>query len=80
MGRLKEDDMRVSKKGKSIYIEIGMWLDKDESIHVTSREGGGFHVGVRLDPKHRNGHPTLYKKLASLLREAGAPAPETPDD
>ncbi len=67
--------MRVSKNGKSVRIEIDFWLDKDGSIHVTSDVAEDFHIAVNADPSRKNGHPTLYKRLAKLLSKAGAPAP-----
>ncbi len=69
--------MRVSKDGKSVHVEIGFWLDPDGSIHMTSNELDDFHIAVNEDPARKNGHPTLYRRLAKLLKDAGAPSPET---
>jgi hypothetical protein len=63
------------KKGKSVYTEAGFWLEEDGSIHLAFRGVKGFHVAINADPRKRNGHPTLYKRLAHCLRQAGAPAP-----
>jgi hypothetical protein len=68
--------MDVSRKGKSVYVKMGMWLEKDGSIHFSAPGVHGFHVAVNREPEKRNGHPTLYKRLAKCLRDMGAPAPE----
>ncbi len=67
--------MKVSSKGRAVYAEIGFWLDKNGSIHLTIKGAQGGHVAVNEDPERRNGHPTLFRRLAQLLRDAGAPAP-----
>lgn len=67
--------MRVSKNRKSVHLEIGFWFSDDGSIHVASNEVDGFHVAVNSSPTRRNGHPTLYRRLAACLGEAGAPGP-----
>ena len=67
--------MRISKNGKSVHVEIGFWLNDDGSIHDTSGALKGFHVAVNREPSRSNGHPTLYRRLARCLQEAGAPAP-----
>ena len=69
--------MEKSKPGKSVYLQIGFWLHKDGSIHLSGHGVRGFHVTVNEEPKKRNGHPTLYKRLASCLRQMGAPAPKS---
>jgi hypothetical protein len=66
---------RVSKKGKSVYARAGFWFEKDGSIHLAFQGIPGFHVAVNDDPAKRNGHPTLFKRLARLPKEAGAPSP-----
>jgi hypothetical protein len=68
--------MEVSKKGNAIYVSMGMWLEKDGSIHLTAPGVPGFHVAVNKEPERPNGHPALFKRLANCLRENGAPAPE----
>ena len=70
--------MEVSKNGKSVYAKAGFWLEKDGSIHLAFQGVPGFHVAVNADPKKPNGHPTLFKRLAKLLAQSGAPAPKLP--
>src|SRR5688572_24124444 len=72
--------MRVSSNGKSVHLEVGFWLHDDGSIHVTSNEVEGFHVAVNSSPSRRNGHPTLFRRLAQCLRDVVAPAPAEPSD
>jgi hypothetical protein len=72
--------MRVSSNGKSVHLEVGFWLHDDGSIHVTSNELEGFHVAVNSSPTRRNGHPTLFRRLAQCLRDMGAPAPTEPPE
>jgi hypothetical protein len=67
--------VRISKNGKSVHLEIGFWLNDDGSIHMTANDIEGFHVAVNSDPARKNGHPTLYKRLAKCLADMGAPAP-----
>lgn len=38
--------MRISKNGKSVHVEIGIWLDTDGSIHMTCNELRNFHIAV----------------------------------
>lgn len=61
--------MRISKNGKSVHIEVGFWLQDDGSIHMTSNEAEGFYVAINEDPSRKNGHPTLYKRLHSILEQ-----------
>ena len=74
MANMKTTD--ISKKGKRVYARAGFWLEKDGSIHLAFQGVRGFHVAINADPTKRNGHPTLFKRLAGLLAEAGAPAPK----
>ena len=67
--------MKLSKKGRSVYTEVGFWLEKDGSIHLAIKGDPRGHVAVNQDPTKRNGHPTLFNRLAKALNEAGAPAP-----
>lgn len=68
--------MELSKTGKSVYLKIGFWLEKDGSIHMTGLGEQGFHVAVNADPKKPNGHRTLFPRLAKCLKKMGAPSPK----
>ncbi len=67
--------MQLSGDGNSVYLQVGFWLEKDGSIHMTGKDVEGFHVAINNDPTRKNGHPTLYRRLASCLSEMGASAP-----
>jgi hypothetical protein len=68
--------MSSSKHRKTARIEIEFWFDEDGSIRVVSEAGPDFHVRVRAEPLKRNGHPSLYRRLAWVLRDAGAAKPK----
>jgi hypothetical protein len=68
--------MSSSKHRKAARIEIEFWFDDVGSIRVVSEAGLDFHVRVRAEPLKRNGHPSLYRRLAWILRDAGAPMPK----
>lgn len=75
--------MELSKPGKSVYAEIGVWWDKETGqIHLTIPNSGWFHTTVNAKDGSIRCHKNLFAKLARLLREQGAPAPRedmTPD-
>ena len=58
---------------KSTSIEITFWFDGD-TIHVTSDARDDFHVAVNEEEERPNGHPTLYQRLADVLKDAGISA------
>ena len=69
--------MRKSEPGNSIYLEMGVWYDEArDSIHIASNDVPDFHTTVRADAKLKRGHPNLFRKLAKVLRDSGAPAPQ----
>jgi hypothetical protein len=68
--------MELSKNGKSVYLRVGFWLQDNGSIHLTGPGVPGFHVTINKDPVRKNGHRTLYNRLAKCLREMGAPSPQ----
>lgn len=72
--------VEVSKPGKSVYLNIGVWYDSDQDhIHVTAKDVPGFHTTVARDPESKRGHPNLFDKLARVLKGAGAPYPAIVD-
>lgn len=68
--------MQRSKKGKAVYTQVGVWREKDGSIHLTLKGVKNGHVAVNAAPSKRNGHPTLFARLDQLLRDV----PKTPDE
>jgi hypothetical protein len=67
--------MQLSRKGRSVYAEVGFWLEKDGSIHMTIKGLPGAHIAVNEDSARKNGHRTLYQRLAKGLQKMGAPSP-----
>ncbi len=66
----------ASGPGNSVYIEGGVWWDEAKNeIHLTVKGVRGFHTTVKADPASKRGHPNLFRKLAAMLRDAGAPHP-----
>lgn len=73
----------VSKPGKSVYLDLGVWYDaKQDHIHLTAKGVEGFHTTIARNPASKRGHPNLFNKLAKVLWGAGAPHPaiEEADD
>jgi hypothetical protein len=68
--------MSSSKHRKAARIEIEFWFDDDGSIRVASEAGPDFDVRVLAEPLKRNGHPSLYRRLAWILRDADAAMPK----
>jgi hypothetical protein len=69
-------EMRVSRKGNTVYARVGFWYDEEEGkIHMTFGGIPNGHVAVHPDPSKRQGHPTLFRRLEKALRDRGAPAP-----
>lgn len=63
-----------SGSGRTTYVKIGIWYnEEDKSIHM-SVEGHNL-TSVNDNPKSRRGNPSLFKKLARVLRDAGAKHP-----
>lgn len=75
--------MEVSKQGKSVYVQVGIWLNEDTGhIHLTVPETDYFHTTINANEGSARCHKNLYAKLGRFLRENGAPAPDpslTPD-
>jgi hypothetical protein len=68
--------MRKDPDGKRVHIEIDFWLyDDGSAIQVSSGARPDFHVKVKPAPLKRQRSSITYRRLAWLLRDAGAPAP-----
>ena len=72
----RQENVRMEKSdtGRTVYPRIGIWYREDSGHIHLSIEGQGFST-VGADPAGKRGHPHLYRKLARLLREAGAEHP-----
>ena len=67
---------QTSGPGNSVYMEVGIWWNKAQGhIHLTAKNVDGFHTTVSNDTTSKRGHPNLFRKLAKVLRDAGAPHP-----
>lgn len=65
----------TSKSGRTTYPKIGVWYAEDDGHIRLSIEGQGL-TSISNDPASERYHRTLYKKLAAMLREAGASIPD----
>jgi hypothetical protein len=66
----------LSEPGKTVYLRIGVWWNEEQGhIHIAAQDVEGFHTTVNDDPESMRGHPNLFRKLAGVLRDAGAPYP-----
>jgi hypothetical protein len=70
--------MDTSKSGRTIYPKIGVWYREDTGHIHLNIEGQGLST-VNPDPLSKRGNRHLYRKLALMLRAAGADAPEIQD-
>ena len=59
-----------SPKGKSVYVHIGIWRDR-ENIHITAPKEKYLHTTVNNRPGSERCHKNLYGKLQRLLKENG---------
>jgi hypothetical protein len=70
-------DARRSEKGeRTAYLDIGVWYDPKNGIHLTLPKSNWFHTTVSGDPASKRSHPDLFDKLTRILKEAGLPHPE----
>lgn len=60
---------------KSINLDLRVWYD-EKSRHIKLAGKGLTASTVSNDPTSKRYHPNLFRKLATALRNAGAPAPE----
>lgn len=58
--------------------EVGVWYREDTGHIHLSIEGQGFPT-VNAIPESKRGNPHLFRKLALMLREAGAVHPQIED-
>ncbi|WP_375461450.1 hypothetical protein [uncultured Enterovirga sp.] len=66
----------ISKPGKSVYVKMGVWWDANQGhIHLTAPGVHGFHTTLNNTPGSKRCHDNLFRKLANLLEDEGAPHP-----
>ena len=59
---------------KSVKLEVRVWWDSD--ARMIKIAGPGLTAStVSNEPNSKRYHPNLFRKLAKVLRDAGAPAP-----
>jgi hypothetical protein len=69
--------MQVAEDGRSVKLNVKIWLESDGSIRLASEAEPALRVIIKNDPDRPLGHPSLFKRLAQCLRSAGVPAPRT---
>jgi len=70
--------IRRSKKGNTVTLEIGVWWNaRERTIHIASNQSKTLIATVSNDPTSvRRYHPKLFRELAKILKDNGAPGPE----
>ena len=62
---------RASAKGKAVYVQVGLWMDDNDAIHVTNNgKKHPFHTYVVHRDDERYGHHALYDHLSRLIEAA----------
>jgi hypothetical protein len=67
--------MHVGEDGRSVSLNVKFWFESDGSIRLTSEAEPSLRVIIKDDPERPLGHPTLFKRLANVLRTMGVPSP-----
>jgi hypothetical protein len=67
--------MQVGEDGRSVSLNVRVWLESDGSIRLTSEAEASLRVIIKNDPERPLGHPTLFKRLADVLHSMGVPSP-----
>ena len=67
--------MEVGEDGRSVSLNVRFWFESDGSIRLTSEAEPSLRVIIKNDPERPLGHPTLFKRLAQVLRSMGVPSP-----
>ena len=73
--RLGGKTMQVGEDGRSVSLNVRVWLESDGSIRLTSEAEPSLRVIIKNDPDRPLGHPTLFKRLAHVLRSMAYPPP-----
>jgi hypothetical protein len=61
---------------RPVYVEVGIWFSETtEEIHMALTGFKDARVAISSKRHNPRGHPELYRRLALVLREAGAPSP-----
>lgn len=76
-----EGDIYLSKRGgKTVIAKFGVWYTPETGhIHFSVPSSDWLITTVCNESGSKRYHPNLYRKLARLLKENGAPYPELAD-
>ena len=69
------ETLRKSRPGNKVHFGIGVWFDAKRNCIKIQSDDAEFITTVSADASLRRGHPNLFRKLANVLRDNGAPAP-----
>ena len=62
---------------RPVYVDVGIWFSEvTGDVHLAVSGFKNAHVTVTNKPTSAQGHPELYRKLARVLKDAGAPCPD----
>ncbi len=66
-----------SEPGNTVYFKLAVWYDARRGMMELRSKPDGSHLitTVRGDPSLKRGHPHLFRQLARIPRDNGAPAP-----
>ena len=67
--------MKVSEDGKTVSVEVRIWLESDGSIQMALPGLAPPPIRIKNDADRPSGHPRLFLSLAKHLMENGVPAP-----
>jgi len=64
----------TARSPKTARLDVGIWFNESSGhLHISAKKS--FISTVSNDPKSKRYHPNLYRKLATVLRDAGLPHP-----
>jgi hypothetical protein len=67
--------MHQSHDAGSVSLKVDVWLESDGSIRLALPGSSEPPIRIKNDAERPSGHPRLFRFLAQVLREKGAPAP-----
>ena len=62
---------------RPVYVDVGIWFSEGTGeVHLAVSGFKNTYVTLTNKPTSDHGHPELYRKLARVLKEVGAPCPD----